>query len=116
MIFCLYFLSWSVLHSARRDLQSDCSASSLHHRWLHDVDQPFHHWDDLSISSGQSVPSSTHPFYKPAVTMTKQKYTQTSRSLAHVFNYTTSNNVEKKTFCWSIFFRIKDNIYDTTWH
>lgn len=51
----LLFLSWSDWCSAHGDLQSDRSACSLHDRWLHDVAQPFHHGNDLPISSGQSV-------------------------------------------------------------
>lgn len=51
----IFFLSWSDRRSAHRDLQSDCSAGSLHDRWLHDVAQPFHHWNDLPFSCGQSV-------------------------------------------------------------
>lgn len=47
--------SWSDRRPAHRALQSDCSAGSLHDRWLHDVAQPFHHWNALPFSRGQSV-------------------------------------------------------------
>lgn len=60
-MFYMLFLSWSDRRSAHRDLQSDCSASGLHDRWLHDVAQPFHHWNDLPFSSGQSVCRYIHP-------------------------------------------------------
>lgn len=73
MVFiCL--LSWSDRRSAHGDLQSDCSASSLHDRRLHDVAQPFHHWNDLPLSSSQCVTSASvpmHPFNKDAVTINR---------------------------------------------
>lgn len=58
-VLCLC-VSWCDWCSAHWDLQPDSSACSLHDRWFHDVAQPFHHWNDLSISGGQSVSPSIH--------------------------------------------------------
>lgn len=54
-MFCFVFFSWGDRHSAHRALQSKRAPSSLHDRWLHDVAQSFHHWDDFPISCGQCV-------------------------------------------------------------
>lgn len=103
--------SWSDRRSAHRDLQSDRSAGGLHDRRLHDVDQPLHHWNDLSISSGQSDTTSiqlsasvivyTHPNIYQTCRDIKQAYIhleQLSLQLLHVKSqYTHSYNIINET-------------------
>lgn len=51
----MFVLSWGDGRPAHRDLQSNGSPGSLHDRWLHDVAQPLHCWNDLPFSSGQPL-------------------------------------------------------------